>query len=154
MCECVDLCACFFIHTCVLVCNNVCVCLSANANECRFLPSASLELNVKVITCVCDSPLSQVLSLCSHMQLANQESTVCTHTHTHTHTQLHDTWQKNGTYPMATYSPTDIPDIPQMNWRNHHPTPNTKQAHFAPLKSRPILILIFTISTLFCLIPF
>lgn len=77
-------------------CNCVCMCMSANASRYHYLPSTSLALNVRAITCVCDSPLSQVLSLCSHMQPAHQESTVCrySHTHmyacacTHTHTQL------------------------------------------------------------------
>ncbi len=74
MCVCVYLCA-YILHAVVCVC--VCVCMCANANRYHYLPSTSLELNVKAITCFCDSPLSQVLSLCSHMQPENQESTVC-----------------------------------------------------------------------------
>lgn len=64
-------------------CNCVCMCMSANASRYHYLPSTSLALNVRAITCVCDSPLSQVLSLCSHMQPAHQESTVCRYSHTH-----------------------------------------------------------------------
>lgn len=62
------------------------VCSPANANRYHYPPSASLELNVRAITCVCDSPLSQVLSLCSHMQPARQESTECNKKKHHTNT--------------------------------------------------------------------
>lgn len=64
------------------MCVHVCMCL--NASRYHDLSNASLELNVRVITRICDSPLSFLCFLCSCMQPANHESTVCKDTHTHT----------------------------------------------------------------------
>lgn len=59
---------CLYLH--VAVC--VCACLLMPVGTIIF-PGSSLELNVRAITCICDSPLSQVRFLCSHMQPANLE---------------------------------------------------------------------------------
>lgn len=63
------------------------MCVPAKGSRYHYLPSTSLELNVRAITWPCDSPLNQVLSLCSHMQHAHWESTVYRYIHTHTYLQ-------------------------------------------------------------------
>lgn len=71
-----------------------------NGGRRHYLLAALLERNVRTITCDCDSPLSQVLCLCSHMQAVHQESTVCACTRA-------DTSHKNGMCLLPNFS---LPD--------------------------------------------